>query len=198
MTRIGTAERSTAESRISVRVDLDGSGQSEIATGIGFFDHLLEQLSRHSLIDLAITAQGDLEVDEHHTVEDCGIVIGRALDDALGTRAGIRRYGDVRIPMDETLATCAIDLGGRAYSTITPRPDPFADTDAWLGLVPHFLESLAREARMTLHLDVAGASSVHHHAEAAMKAVARALRTAVEPDPRLGDGQVPSTKGAIG
>lgn len=198
MTRIGSAERSTSEARISVRLDLDGTGSASISTGIGFFDHLLQQLARHSLIDLEIEAAGDLEVDEHHTVEDCGIVIGRALDVALGDRSGIRRYGDARIPMDETLAACALDLGGRAWSFITPRPDPLAGASAWLELLPHFLESLAREARMTLHLDVAGAASVHHHAEAAMKAFARALRAASEPDPRLVGGAVPSTKGSIG
>ena len=198
MTRTGSAERSTQESRITVTLDLDGSGTSKVSTGIPFFDHLLEQLGRHSLMDLEVSADGDVQVDEHHTVEDCGIVIGRALDSALGERAGIRRYGDVRIPMDEALATCAIDLGGRAYSIITPRPDPFAGTSPWLDLVPHFLESLAREARMTLHLDVAGAASVHHHAEAAMKAFARALRAASELDPRLDTAAVPSTKGSIG
>ncbi len=198
MSRTGSAERRTAESRISVRLDLDGSGAASISTGIGFFDHLLQQLARHSLIDLDIDATGDLEVDEHHTVEDCGIVIGRALDAALGGRGGIRRYGDARIPMDETLATCALDLGGRAWSSITPRPDPLAGASPWLELLPHFLESLAREARMTLHLDVAGAASVHHHAEAAMKAFARALRAACEPDPRLAAGDVPSTKGSVG
>ncbi len=197
MSRSASLERATKETTISVSLELDGTGRHEIATGIGFFDHLLEQLSRHSLVDLAVRASGDLIVDEHHTVEDCGIVIGRALDEALGDRAGIRRYGDVRIPMDEALASCAMDLGGRAWSSITPRPDPLAGVNPWLELLPHFLESIAREARMTLHRDVAGASSVHHHAEAAMKAFARALRAAVEPDPRLADGAVPSTKGTL-
>ena len=197
MSREARIERATAETTVRVTVGLDGTGSGRIATGIGFFDHLLEQLARHSLIDLEVEASGDVVVDEHHTVEDCGIVLGRALDEALGNRHGIRRYGDVRIPMDETLATCAIDLGGRAWSSITPRPDPLAGVDPWLELLPHFLESVAREGRMTLHLDVAGAASVHHHAEAAMKAFARALRAAIEPDPRLSDRDVPSTKGTL-
>lgn len=197
MSREARIERATAETTVRVTVGLDGTGSGRIATGIGFFDHLLEQLTRHSLIDLEVEASGDVVVDEHHTVEDCGIVLGRALDEALGDRHGIRRYGDVRIPMDETMATCAIDLGGRAWSSITPRPDPLSGASPWLELLPHFLESVAREGRMTLHLDVVGAASVHHHAEAAMKAFARALRAAIEPDPRLSDRDVPSTKGTL-
>lgn len=197
MSRSASIERTTAETTVSVVLDLDGRGRHSITTGIGFFDHLLSQLSRHSLIDLEVAASGDLVVDEHHTVEDCGIVIGRALDTALGDRAGIRRYGDVRVPMDEALASCVVDLGGRAWSRITPRPDPMAGVNLWLELLPHFLESIAREARLALHLDVAGAESVHHHAEAAMKAFARALRAAVELDPRLSVDAVPSTKGTL-
>lgn len=197
MSREGRIERASAETTVRITVGLDGTGSGRIATGIGFFDHLLEQLSRHSLIDLEVEATGDTVVDEHHTVEDCGLLLGRALDEALGDRRGIRRYGDARIPMDETLATCAIDLSGRAWSSITPRPDPLAGANPWLELLPHFLESVAREARMTLHLDVAGAASVHHHAEAAIKAFARALRVAVEPDPRLARTEVPSTKGTL-
>lgn len=198
MSRVGAAERSTAETTVRVRVELDGTGMAKVATGIGFLDHLLEQVARHGLVDLEVEASGDTQVDEHHTVEDCGIVLGRALDQALGERRAIRRYGDARIPMDETLATCAIDLGGRAYSAITPRPDPLEGLHPWLELLPHLLESVAREARMTLHLEVRGAASVHHHAEAAMKAFAHALRVAVEIDPRLGESDVPSTKGTIG
>ena len=197
MSRDGRVERATAETTVRVSVGLDGVGSGRIATGIGFFDHLLEQLARHSLIDLEVQASGDVVVDEHHTVEDCGIVLGRALDEALGDRRGIRRYGEARIPMDETLATCALDLGGRAWSSITPRPDPLAGVNPWLELLPHFLDSVAREGRMTLHLDVAGAASIHHHAEAAMKAFGRALRAAVEPDPRLSELDVPSTKGTL-
>jgi imidazoleglycerol-phosphate dehydratase len=198
MTREARVERATAETTIRVSLDLDGTGLGRIETGIGFFDHMLDQLARHSLVDLEVEASGDLVIDEHHTVEDTGILIGRALDQALGERAAIRRYGDARIPMDEALATCAVDLGGRAYSAITPRPDPLAGASPWLELLPHFLESVAREARMTLHLDVAGAASVHHHVEAAMKAFARALRAATEFDPRLASTEIPSTKGSIG
>ena len=198
MTREARVERATAETTIRVRLDLDGTGLGRIETGIGFFDHMLDQLARHSLVDLDVEARGDLVIDEHHTVEDTGILIGRALDQALGDRAGIRRYGDARIPMDEALAACAVDLGGRAYSVIAPRPDPLAGASPWLELLPHFLESVAREARMTLHLEATGAASVHHHVEAAMKAFARALRGAIEIDPRLAPTEVPSTKGRIG
>jgi imidazoleglycerol-phosphate dehydratase len=198
MNRTAGVERATAETTIRVSLNLDGTGTASIATGIGFFDHMLDQLARHSLVDLEVDATGDLVIDEHHTVEDVGIVLGQALDRALGERTGIRRYGDARIPMDEALATCAIDLGGRAWSSINPRPDPLAGVNPWLELLPHFLESVAREARMTLHLDVAGAASVHHHIEAAMKAFARSLRVAVEPDPRIAAGDIPSTKGRLG
>jgi imidazoleglycerol-phosphate dehydratase len=197
MSREARVERATAETTVRVAIDLDGTGRGRISTGIGFFDHQLEQLARHSLMDLELEASGDVLVDEHHTVEDCGIVLGRAIDQALGDRGGIRRYGEARIPMDEALATCALDLGGRAWWSITPRPNPLVGAHAWLELLPQFLESVAREGRITLHLDVAGATSVHHHVEAAMKSFARALRVAVEPDPRLAQLDVPSTKGTL-
>ncbi|HEX5396496.1 MAG TPA: imidazoleglycerol-phosphate dehydratase HisB [Candidatus Limnocylindria bacterium] len=196
MSRQGTAERSTAETSVRVSLELDGRGVAEVATGIGFFDHLLTLLARHSLIDLEVAAQGDLQVDEHHTVEDVALVLGRALDQALGERAGIRRYGQAIIPMDETLASCALDLGGRSYADVEPRPDPLAGLNGWLELLPHFVETLAREARFGVHLDVRKARSTHHLVEAAIKALARALREAVEPDPRLGDA-VPSSKGTL-
>lgn len=197
MTRIGVVERATGETTVRVRLELDGSGDRRIATGIGFFDHLLDQLARHGLLDLEVETAGDLVVDEHHTVEDTGIAIGRALDEALGDRAGIRRFGEARIPLDEALADCVVDLGGRSFARIEPRPDPLTGVNPWLELLPHFLESVAREARMTLHLEVRGAASVHHHAEAALKAFARALRMAAEPDPRLARDAVPSTKGTL-
>lgn len=198
MTREARVERATSETTIRVALDLDGTGTRRIETGIGMLDHLLDQLARHALIDLEVEARGDTVIDEHHTVEDTGILLGRALDQALGDRAGISRFGDARIPMDEALATCALDLGGRAVAVITPRPDPFAGVSPWLELFPHFLESISREGRFALHLDVSGAASVHHHVEAGMKAFARALRAAAELDLRLAASDVPSTKGAIG
>ena len=196
MSRPGTAERSTAETSVRVSLELDGSGTAEVATGIGFFDHLLTLLARHSLIDLEIAAEGDTHVDEHHTVEDVALVIGRALDQALGERAGIRRYGQATIPMDEALASCALDLGGRSYADIEPRPDPLSGLNAWLELLPHFVETLARGARFGVHLEVRKARSTHHLVEAGIKALAHALRDAAEPDPRLGDA-LPSSKGTL-
>lgn len=198
--RTGAAERATAETQVRVALDLDGVGACEVATGIGFLDHLLEQLARHARIDLELTARGDLEVDAHHTAEDSGLVIGRALDAALGDRSRIRRFGQALVPLDEALAECAIDAGGRAYTEIGPRPeDPSGDP--WLELLPHLLESLAREARLTVHIRIRGARSVHHHCESMMKAFALALRRAVEPDPRLleldGERAIPSTKGTL-
>jgi imidazoleglycerol-phosphate dehydratase len=198
MSRIGAAERATAETTISVRVDLDGTGSAEISTPIGFLDHLLTLLARHALIDLEVRASGDVHVDEHHTVEDAALVLGRALDHALGERTGIRRYGDVRLPMDEALALCAVDLGGRAYADVEPVPDPLTATNAWLELWPHFVETLAREARASVHLEVRKARSTHHLVEGGAKALARALRQAWEPDPRLaGRDEVPSSKGTL-
>jgi imidazoleglycerol-phosphate dehydratase len=196
MSRVGTAERSTAETSVQVRVDLDGSGTHVISSGIGFLDHMLTLLARHSLIDLEVRAKGDVHVDEHHTVEDVGLVLGRALDQALGERNGIRRYGWAAIPMDEALATCAIDLGGRAYADIEPRPEPLTGVNVWLELMPHFVETLAREARFAVHLEVRKARSAHHLVEAAFKALARSLREATELDPRLGDAS-PSSKGTL-
>jgi imidazoleglycerol-phosphate dehydratase len=202
MSRAAAAERTTAETTIRAAVDLDGRGGAEIDTGIGLLDHLLELFARHSLIDVEVSARGDLHVDAHHTAEDCGIVLGRALDDALAERAGIRRFGDARIPMDEALADCAIDLSGRFHADISPRPGAVDGGDPWLELVPHMLESLAREARLNVHLEVRKARSVHHHCEAMVKAFARALRMAVELDPRLAaeEGEraaVPSSKGTL-
>jgi imidazoleglycerol-phosphate dehydratase len=198
MTRIGAAERSTAETTIRVRVDLDGTGGAEVRTPIGFLDHLLTLLARHAMIDLEITATGDVHVDEHHTVEDTALVLGRAIDDALGERTGIRRYGDVRLPMDEALALCAVDLGGRSYADVEPVPDPLTTANVWLELWPHVVETLAREARASVHLEVRKARSTHHLVEGGMKALARSLRQAWEPDPRLaGTEAMPSSKGTL-
>ena len=198
MSRIGEVERTTAETAIRVRIDLDGSGRADVATPIGFLDHLLTLLARHALVDLAVTGSGDVHIDEHHTVEDTALVLGRAIDQALGERTGIRRYGDVRLPMDEALASCAIDLGGRAYADVEPVPDPMTASNPWLELWPHFVETLAREARASVHLEVRKARSTHHLVEGGAKALARALRQAWEPDPRLaGSDEVPSSKGTL-
>ena len=199
MTRIGAAERSTTETTIRVRVDLDGTGRAEVATPIGFLDHLLTLIARHALIDLEVNASGDVHVDEHHTVEDTALVLGRAIDEALGERAGIARYGDVRLPMDEALALCAVDLGGRSYADVDPVPDPMTAANVWLELWPHFVETLAREARLSVHLEVRKARSAHHLVEGGAKALARALRQAWEPDPRLASSEdaVPSSKGTL-
>jgi imidazoleglycerol-phosphate dehydratase len=198
MTRTGRAERSTAETTIRIGVDLDGTGQADVSTPIGFLDHLLTLVARHGLIDLDVQVSGDVHVDEHHTVEDTALVLGRAIDDALGERFGIRRYGDVRVPMDEALALCAIDLGGRGYADVRPVPDPSTAANVWLELWPHFVETLAREARAAIHLEVRDARSTHHLVEGGAKSLARALRQAWEPDPRLaGTEAVPSSKGTL-
>jgi imidazoleglycerol-phosphate dehydratase len=198
MTRTGSAERSTAETTIRIGVDLDGSGQATIATPIGFLDHLLTLFARHALLDLEVDATGDTHIDEHHTVEDTALVLGRAIDQALGERAGIGRYGDIRLPMDEALALCAVDLGGRSFSDVRPVPDPMTAANPWLELWPHFVETLAREARAAVHLEVRGARSNHHLVEAGVKSLARALRQAWEPDPRLAaTDAVPSSKGTL-
>lgn len=198
MTRIGQAERTTAETSIRVRIDLDGTGTASVATPIGFLDHLLALFARHALVDLEIEATGDVDVDEHHTVEDTALVLGRAIDAALGERTGIRRYGDIRLPMDEALALCAVDLGGRAYADIEPRPDPLTGINVWFELWPHFAETLAREARASVHLEIRKARSTHHLVEGGAKALARALRQAWELDPRLaGTDEVPSSKGTL-
>jgi imidazoleglycerol-phosphate dehydratase len=199
MSRSGTAERATAETSIRVRIDLDGTGAVSVETPIGFLDHLLTLFARHALVDLEVHATGDVHIDEHHSVEDTALVLGRAIDVALGERAGIRRYGDVRLPMDEALALCAVDLGGRAFSDVEPRPDPLTAANVWLELWPHFVETLAREARASVHLEVRGARSTHHLVEGGVKSLARSLRQAWEPDPRLSDtvDAVPSSKGTL-
>jgi imidazoleglycerol-phosphate dehydratase len=198
MSRSATVERTTAETEIRVRIDLDGTGRVAVETPIGFLDHLLTLFGRHALVDLEVRASGDVQVDEHHTVEDTALVLGRAIDEALGERAGIRRYGDVRLPMDEALALCAVDLGGRAYSDVEPRTESLGG-NVWLELWPHFVETLAREARASVHLEVRKARSTHHLVEGGAKSLARALRQAWEPDPRLVDAAdaVPSSKGTL-
>ncbi len=194
--RKADVSRKTKETGISVSVDLDGSGRSEIATGIGFFDHMLEQLSRHSLIDMTIKAKGDLHIDDHHTVEDTGIAIGQAIAKALGERRGIARYASIDLAMDETLTRAAVDVSGRPYLVwnvdfATPKIGTF-DTE----LVREFFQALAQNAGITLHVLNHYGSNSHHIAETCFKAVARALRTAIEPDPRQA-GAIPSTKGTL-
>jgi imidazoleglycerol phosphate dehydratase HisB/histidinol-phosphate/aromatic aminotransferase/cobyric acid decarboxylase-like protein len=194
-TRIGIAERRTAETDVRCRIALDGSGRAAVSTGIGMLDHMLTALSTHSLIDVELTCTGDLWVDEHHTVEDAAIVLGHALDDALGDRAGIARFGDARAPLDESLAHATVDLGGRGVAAIDL---PFASERIGAlpgSLVPHFFDTLARSGRLGIHVSGAGADD-HHVLEASFKALARALRAAVAEDPRRA-GEIPSTKGSL-
>lgn len=194
MTRTARIERTTRETKVVVEIDLDGSGRTDISTGIGMFDHLLTALAHHSLIDISVSTDGDLEVDDHHTVEDTMLVLGSAIDEALGNRAGIARYGDAKIPMDEALATVAIDYGGRPYATISV---PFkADRIGELStqMIEHGLEAFTRTARATLNVQSSGRND-HHVAEATFKALARATRMAIEADPRRQG--VPSTKGFL-
>lgn len=194
--RNATVKRKTKETDIAVAVNLDGAGKADIATGIGFLDHMLEQVARHGLFDLTIKAKGDLHIDQHHTAEDVGIVLGQAIREALGDRAGITRYADVHLPMDEALTRCAIDVSGRPYLvwkvTFTrPRIGDF-DTE----LFREFFLALAQNSGITLHIENLYGRNNHHIAETCFKAVARALRAAVAIDPRQG-GRVPSTKGSL-
>jgi imidazoleglycerol-phosphate dehydratase len=192
--RLVTVSRRTRETDITITLDLDGSGRTGIATGIGFYDHLLGSLAHHGLFDLEIRASGDLEVDEHHTVEDVALVLGSAFAEALADRAGITRFGESSVPMDESLATAVVDVGGRPYAVIEL---PFRGERVGglpLQLVEHALEAFARTAGATVHVRATGRND-HHIAEAAFKALGRALRAACEPDPRR-DG-VASTKGSL-
>ncbi|MEX2558729.1 MAG: imidazoleglycerol-phosphate dehydratase HisB [Pirellulales bacterium] len=195
MTRIATIHRKTAETEIRLELNLDGTGQSRLATGVGFFDHMLALLARHSAMDLVVEAAGDLDVDQHHTVEDVGICFGSALKQALGDKAGIRRYGHFTLPMEETLATASIDLGGRYFMVFKADfPSPkIGNFDS--ELVEDFWQAAAANALVNLHMLVHYGRNSHHISEAIFKATARALRMAVEADPRIGD--VPSTKGVI-
>jgi imidazoleglycerol-phosphate dehydratase len=197
--RTARVERATKESRVVVELDLDGSGENDISTGVPFYDHMLEALSRHSLIDLAVTAEGDLAVDSHHTVEDVAIVLGQALRDALGDKVGIRRFGHALVPLDEALVQVAVDVAGRPYCVHTGEPP--GQEYAVIGghfagsLTRHVLETLAFHAQLALHVRVLAGRDPHHLVEAQFKGVARALRDAVALDPR--EGGVPSTKGRL-
>jgi len=188
--------RKTKETDIAVSVDLDGSGRADIATGVGFFDHMLEQVARHSLIDIAITAKGDLHIDQHHTVEDVGIALGQALRQALGEARGVTRYADVHLPMDEAMTRCAIDISGRAYLVwkVAFTRGRIGDFDT--ELFREFFQALAQNAQITLHVETLYGRNNHHIAETCFKALARALRGAVAIDPRQ-EGRVPSTKGSL-
>lgn len=188
--------RNTHETAISVAINLDGTGTSACTTGVGFFDHMLDQLARHALIDLSIQAKGDLHIDDHHTVEDVGIALGQALARALGDKKGIRRYGHFRLAMDDTQVACALDLSARPYLVwnlgFTAAKIGSFDTE----LVREFFQAFSTHGGITLHVDLIHGLNSHHIAEATFKSVARALREAVEQDPRLGDA-LPSTKGAL-
>ena len=202
--RTAEAERGTSESSVRVRVDLDGTGRSDISTGVGFYDHMLTALAKHSLIDIEVAATGDLHIDAHHTVEDTAIVLGEAIGSALGDKRGIRRFGDALVPLDEALAQCVVDVSGRPYCVHSG--EPAGQEYALIGggsagvpyigsLTRHIFETLAFRAQVCLHVRVLGGRDPHHIVEAQFKAVARALRTAIEPDPRVSG--VPSTKGAL-
>ncbi|HEV3302639.1 MAG TPA: imidazoleglycerol-phosphate dehydratase HisB [Planctomycetaceae bacterium] len=195
MTRRSAIQRKTAETEIELALALDGTGKTEIATGVGFFDHMLTLLGRHSLIDLSVNARGDLHVDQHHTVEDVGICFGKALSEALGDKRGIARYGSVTLPMEETLVTTALDLSGRAWfvNKVVIPTNKIGEFDA--ELVDVFWQAVAANALMNLHFVLHHGANSHHIAEAMFKAAARALRQAVALDPRQKD--VPSSKGTL-
>jgi imidazoleglycerol-phosphate dehydratase len=195
--RTGKVARATKETEVSVSVVLDGTGRSEVATGIGFLDHMLELLARHSRIDIAVQAKGDLHVDQHHTTEDVGIVLGQAVKQALGDMRGITRYADVHMPMDETLSRVAIDISGRAvlvFRVEFPR-DKIGEFD--VDLVREFFQAFASNAGITLHVETLYGDNSHHVAESCFKGLARALRAAVAVDPAA-KSEVPSTKGSLG
>lgn len=195
MSRAARIERATQETRIALALDLDGKGQCQVSTGVGFFDHMLTLLARHSLIDLQVEAQGDLHIDSHHTVEDVGIVLGKALAQALGDKAGIRRYGSATVPMDESLVTSAVDLSGRSFCVWQVEV-----ADVLLGnfssqLAEEFWRAVSSQGAFNLHVICHHGHNTHHIIEAVFKATARALRQAVESDPRMTG--VPSTKGVL-
>ena len=195
--RTGRIERNTAETRIVVEIDLDGTGRYDIATGIGFLDHMVEQFSRHSLIDVTMKVDGDLHVDQHHTTEDSALALGQAIAQALGDKGGIARYGSAYSPMDETLARVALDISGRPYLVWRAG---FSQTrlGEWdTELIEHGFHSVAQTAGLTLHVELLYGSNNHHIAEAIYKGFARAMSAAVEIDPRK-QGAIPSTKGQLG
>lgn len=194
--RSAHVERNTLETRIRIDLDLDGSGKADLNTGVPFLDHMLDQIVRHGLVDLAVQAEGDLHIDAHHTVEDVGITLGQALARALGDKRGIRRYGHAYVPLDEALSRVVVDFSGRPgieYRVDYPR-ERIGDFD--VDLVFEFLQGLVNHAGMTLHVDNLRGRNAHHIAETVFKALGRALRMALEPDPRM-QGMMPSTKGSL-
>jgi imidazoleglycerol-phosphate dehydratase len=196
MARIATLTRTTTETDISITLNLDGTGQSDIATGIGFLDHMLTALARHALFDVTIRAKGDLHIDFHHTTEDVGIVLGQAIRDALGEKRGIRRFGHALVPMDEALAEAAVDISGRPFLAWNVEFAHAKVGEMDTELFEEFFRALAFNALVTLHVTQRAGRNVHHIAEACFKATARALRTACEADSRVGDA-IPSTKGSL-
>jgi imidazoleglycerol-phosphate dehydratase len=199
MGRTARIERETKESKVVVELDIDGTGQAEVSTGVGFFDHMLGSLARHALFDLDVEALGDIHVDAHHTVEDVAIVLGQALREALGDKRGITRFGDSLVPLDEALVQCAVDVSGRPYCVHEGEAEGQAYVligGSYVGsLTRHVFETLAHTAGLALHVRVLSGRDPHHVVEAQFKAVARALRAAVAPDPR--ETGVPSTKGSL-
>ena len=195
MTRTATRARTTRETEISVTLTLDGTGACRVATGIGFFDHMLELFARHALVDLEVTASGDVHVDYHHTVEDVGLVLGACLNEALGERRGIRRYGFFLLPMDEALCEVALDLGGRPFLDFASAMKHAKVRDFEVKLLEEFFRAVTVEGRLNLHIRQVAGDEAHHVCEAAFKGFARALRMAAEPDPR--ESGVPSSKGML-
>ena len=196
MKRTARVERVTKETQVLVELDLDGTGVTDAKTGVPFFDHMLDQLGRHACIDLTVRTQGDTQIDAHHTVEDTALALGQALREALGDKAGISRFGDALVPMDETLAQAAVDLSGRPYAVhAEPERMPPVIGSYDTTLTGHFFESLAMSAGICVHLAVLTGRNPHHIVEAQFKAFARALRAAAAPDPRAGG--IPSTKGVL-
>jgi imidazoleglycerol-phosphate dehydratase len=195
MSRIAKVERNTKESKVSIELNIDGTGQNSIDTQIPFYDHMLAQLSKHGLFDLTVKTVGDVEVDEHHTIEDTALALGEAFTNALGEKASVRRYGDATVPLDDVLVRAAVDLSGRPYLIHKePQMAPMIGTyDTTLN--KHIWESFVNQAKITLHVEVLEGRNAHHIVEAQFKAVARALRTACEIDPRVSG--VPSTKGSL-
>lgn len=195
MSRFARVQRTTKESDVLVELEIDGTGVADVDTGVPFFDHMLAQLGKHGGLDLTVRTKGDLEIDAHHTVEDTSLAVGQALREALGDKAGIRRYGDALVPLDEALVQCAVDLSGRPY-LVHQEPDLVELIGSYdTTLTKHIFESIVAEARITLHVNVLAGRNAHHIVETQFKAFSRALRTAVELDPRVVG--IPSTKGSL-